>query len=155
MALIVCSECGNSISDKNENCIHCGCPVIYNIKNNCIINGKRYDLSHIKDKVLALPNISAKVTMPLIDEVVELVKGISYLDASFLVEEIYDTGEVPPTFETSKQESIEETKIRCPKCSSTQITTGSRGFSIVTGFIGSNKTMNRCAKCGHKWEPRK
>lgn len=44
--------------------------------------------------------------------------------------------------------------VRCPKCSSTQITTGSRGYSIVTGFLGANKTVNRCAKCGHTWKPR-
>lgn len=47
------------------------------------------------------------------------------------------------------------TEIRCPKCRSTQISTGSRGYSMVWGFIGSGKTMNRCAKCGHKWEPRR
>lgn len=27
MALIKCQECGKEISDKSENCIHCGCPV--------------------------------------------------------------------------------------------------------------------------------
>lgn len=41
----------------------------------------------------------------------------------------------------------------CPRCSSNQISTGQRGFSIVTGFIGSNKTINRCAKCGYSWKP--
>jgi len=41
----------------------------------------------------------------------------------------------------------------CPRCGSNQISTGQRGFSIVTGFIGSNKTVNRCAKCGFSWKP--
>lgn len=27
MALIKCPECGNMVSDKAENCIHCGCPL--------------------------------------------------------------------------------------------------------------------------------
>ena len=44
---------------------------------------------------------------------------------------------------------------RCPKCNSTAIVTGTRGFSIWSGFIGSNKTMNRCGNCGHKWYPGK
>lgn len=48
-----------------------------------------------------------------------------------------------------------EEPVRCPKCSSTQITTGSRGYSMIWGFIGSGKTVNRCARCGHKWEPRR
>lgn len=43
--------------------------------------------------------------------------------------------------------------IRCPRCGSTSITTGQRGYKLSTGFLGSNKTVNRCAKCGHKWEP--
>lgn len=47
-----------------------------------------------------------------------------------------------------------EEPARCPKCSSTQITTGSRGYSMVWGFIGAGKTVNRCARCGHKWEPK-
>lgn len=41
----------------------------------------------------------------------------------------------------------------CPKCGSTAITAGQRGFSIVTGFLGSGATVNRCANCGHKWKP--
>lgn len=48
-----------------------------------------------------------------------------------------------------------ESPVRCPKCGSTQISTGSRGYSMVWGFIGSGKTVNRCARCGHKWEPRR
>lgn len=42
---------------------------------------------------------------------------------------------------------------KCPKCGSTAITAGQRGFNILTGFIGSGATMNRCAQCGHKWKP--
>jgi predicted nucleic-acid-binding Zn-ribbon protein len=45
--------------------------------------------------------------------------------------------------------------IICPKCGSTAITTGARGFTLMTGFIGSNKTVNRCGKCGHTWTPKK
>lgn len=45
--------------------------------------------------------------------------------------------------------------VSCPKCFSTQISTGSRGYSIFWGFIGSGDTVNRCANCGHKWKPRR
>ncbi len=44
-------------------------------------------------------------------------------------------------------------KLRCPKCGSTNITTGARGFSFWTGFLGSGKTVNRCGNCGHIWKP--
>ena len=42
---------------------------------------------------------------------------------------------------------------KCPKCGSTAITAGQRGYSLLTGFLGSNKTVNRCANCGHTWKP--
>lgn len=41
----------------------------------------------------------------------------------------------------------------CPKCGSTAITAGQRGYSSFWGFLGSNKTVNRCANCGHTWTP--
>lgn len=50
-------------------------------------------------------------------------------------------------------EEREANTVRCPKCGSTQITTGQRGYSLITGFLGSNKTVNRCANCGYSWKP--
>lgn len=47
----------------------------------------------------------------------------------------------------------EKNHVRCPRCGSTNITAGQRGYSMLTGFIGSGKTVNRCANCGHKWKP--
>ena len=44
--------------------------------------------------------------------------------------------------------------IKCPKCGSTAVSTGARGFSIVTGFLGSGQTVNRCGNCGYKWKPK-
>ena len=44
-------------------------------------------------------------------------------------------------------------KVKCPKCGSTEITAGQKGYSLLTGFLGSNKTVNRCANCGHSWKP--
>lgn len=49
----------------------------------------------------------------------------------------------------------EKAKVRCPKCGSTNITAGQRGYSLLTGFLGSGSTVNRCANCGYKWKPGK
>lgn len=49
--------------------------------------------------------------------------------------------------------SSNDNKVKCPKCGSTSITAGQRGYSLLTGFIGSGKTVNRCANCGHRWKP--
>ena len=54
----------------------------------------------------------------------------------------------PPKEDTSSTPTL-----RCPKCGSTSVTTGSRGYSLLTGFLGSGKTVNRCGSCGHKWKP--
>lgn len=43
--------------------------------------------------------------------------------------------------------------VKCPKCGSTNVTAGQKGYSLLTGFIGSGSTVNRCAKCGYKWKP--
>lgn len=48
-----------------------------------------------------------------------------------------------------------EKQVTCPKCGSTSITAGQRGYSLIWGFIGSGNTVNRCSKCGHKWKPSK
>lgn len=52
-----------------------------------------------------------------------------------------------------ERKKADESKPRCPKCGSTNITAGQRGYSFWTGFLGSNKTVNRCSNCGHTWKP--
>lgn len=55
--------------------------------------------------------------------------------------------------ERKRQEYLaDKDKPKCPKCGSTSITAGQRGYTLLTGFIGSGKTINRCAKCGYKWK---
>lgn len=54
-----------------------------------------------------------------------------------------------------KQKAEDLNKVKCPKCGSTNITAGQRGYSLVWGFAGSGSTVNRCANCGHKWKPGK
>jgi uncharacterized C2H2 Zn-finger protein len=52
------------------------------------------------------------------------------------------------------EERVANAPLKCPRCSSTAVTIGTRGYSMITGFIGSGETMNRCGNCGHKWKPR-
>lgn len=63
--------------------------------------------------------------------------------------------EIVPQTQQSNEIDEEENTVKCPKCGSTQITTGQRGYSLITGFLGSNKTVNRCANCGYSWKPGK
>lgn len=156
MSLIICPECGKNISDMAKYCIHCGYPITPKTDNCCSINGIKYDLSHIKEITLKQHKLTVIEEEPIIQEVQELIGTISFYDAAILIETIFDTGEVPSTFEESTPKTTHNEELtRCPKCHSTQISTGSRGFSIVSGFIGAGKTVNRCARCGHKWTPKR
>ena len=169
MALILCPECGKQISDKAKCCIHCGFPLneidtekILTPKapcdNMCSINGIIYDLSDLKDYVF---NEQRKKEVSPFDKSWELAKTINGLTgggAIHLMAEIQKTGKVPKYFDVSQYISkakVDDGLIHCPRCDSTNIVTGQRGYSMMWGFIGSNRTMNRCAKCGHKWEPKR
>lgn len=54
--------------------------------------------------------------------------------------------------EIAERKKIEDSKPRCPKCGSTSIATVNKGYSLLTGFLGSGKPMNVCQSCGHKWK---
>lgn len=164
MALIKCPECGRDVSNRAKACIHCGFPFNENIpqyENNtdiCIINGVRYDLSDLKDYVLNKQRRQEVSIYNKSQELIKMIPGFSILAAGNLMLEIEKTRKVPHTFD-AEQYAIkfkeDDGLIHCPRCDSTNVVTGQRGYSMMWGFFGSNRTMNRCAKCGHKWEPRK
>lgn len=49
--------------------------------------------------------------------------------------------------------SENEENVKCPKCGSTQIHAEKRGWSLMTGMIGSSKIIMTCLKCGSKFKP--
>lgn len=154
MSLIKCPECGKEISNKATQCINCGFPLP---KENtiCIINGRSYDLSEIKERIDHLAPGDEKSKYKIMVDLQNKFGITNRTTVAYLVDTIHKTGNVPERYNDYEAMAAKNSIIRCPKCSSTQITTGSRGYSIVTGFIGAGKTVNRCARCGYKWTPRK
>lgn len=59
-----------------------------------------------------------------------------------------------PRFSSQKILPASTNTLRCPKCGSTSVTTTTRGYSIMFGFLGSGKVINLCGKCGYKWKPK-
>ena len=57
--------------------------------------------------------------------------------------------------EQEQAEQQESNQVRCPKCGSTQIGVTNRGYSLLSGFIGSGSVRNVCQNCGYKWKPGK
>ena len=52
-------------------------------------------------------------------------------------------------------EERDANQVRCPKCGSTQIGVTNRGYSLLSGFIGSGSARNVCQNCGYSWKPGK
>ena len=171
MALISCPECGQNISSASKQCIHCGFPLdsLQNEDNTCAkdvctIYGIEYDMSDIKQELLKLPSgkLEKQSDNELLgriqDSLCKKIDGLSIFAAIILTNEIRNSGTVPRNFDAD-QYAIKFKKndgiLHCPKCNSTNVTTGARGYSMMWGFIGSGKTVNRCGSCGHKWEPRR
>lgn len=55
----------------------------------------------------------------------------------------------------NNEQEQESNQVRCPRCGSTQITTGQTFKRALFGLIYNQITVNRCANCGYTWEPGK
>lgn len=168
MSLIVCPECHNKISDKANICIHCGYPLSdfttkksYNVifQGFLSINNRlkciglirqilRSDLGTISQMFNSKPSILLKNLTQ--DNAEYIANTLRNLDCTMSVEE---TNDVINAEINSIIDDMKNGIVICPKCYSKNISTNRKGFTLTTGFIGSNKTVNRCANCGYSWKP--
>ena len=157
MALINCPECGKQISDKAPACIHCGCPL--NFKSKKIIRyGK--PVKSIKTESIfkeTFPQLGWEALYAGQEYVI--VDGVTENFAEDVLHKFSSTD-----LQLGIDDSCEEVQyasyrdrniISCPKCGSIEYNAGSRGFSVMTGFIGSGKTVITCLKCGPRRKPGK
>jgi hypothetical protein len=54
---------------------------------------------------------------------------------------------------TSGGTLLSENEVKCPKCGSTQIHAEKRGWSFLTGMIGSGNIVLTCLNCNNKFKP--
>ena len=160
MALIKCPECGGTVSDKAPACIHCGYPLqetkpsSENTVNNynIILIEKGRDDSYVIRRIREFTGYGLGETVNLLNNLpCAIIKNIPKETANALKEKIQAKGAV---VKIEAAPIPQEKPLCCPRCGSQNVTTGKRGYSIVTGFLGSNKTTNRCGKCGYSWQPR-
>lgn len=150
MALIKCPECGNKISNQASTCIYCGYPLNQKTFNKsfCNIHGINCDLTEIQ-QMLNNRNYDLNAICAVLIRKTHNNPHLPLGTLTKLSKEIIKNKSIPSTW----GDDIITPKY--PLCGSTAITTGARGYSVWTGFWGSGKTVNRCGKCGHKWEPRR
>lgn len=136
----------------------------------CLIDGTNFDLSkilnYINDPQHDIESKNKLERSEIIGYVMEMIQNITNIQnlaAAELAVLICNSKSIPESFDASQYkreeyrfETIPVEKLlqpKCPKCGSTFITTGARGINWLLGPIGASKTVNRCAKCGHVWEP--
>lgn len=177
MALIKCPECGKEVSNMAKACIHCGFPFdtlndnkLYRL----IITGFVSDVPSEKAKQISESVMLMRDMLDILQSkgfgIVKnlpsvLIDGLTKENADYIIKEFNKTGCILTCEESdttnrnrindiiyNKANNI-EIPLMCPRCHSTHVNIGKRGFSIITGFIGANKTVNRCGKCGFTWKP--
>lgn len=119
-----------------------------------------------KDSVTICPNCGGElidIDFPAKDLAVieEISEDVSFIEAMIKLREtdIIDYNLKMSQFRTQVEQQNQakqqtDNTPHCPKCGSTQITTGARGVNHFWGFIGASKTVNRCGNCGHTWTPK-
>lgn len=139
MALIKCPECEKEISDKSSVCIHCGFPIAkFKLKK---------VIRFLPDKnkyIIEKDNLTSQEAEQYANEF-----NKKYSQYNLRCEVVDSTIELD-IYHAPTVNNI----IRCPHCGSTSITTGARGVNWTLGLIGAGKTVNRCGKCGHTWQPK-
>lgn len=179
--LIECPECGQKVSDKSKQCIHCGFPLDefkpeIEINTHCNIRGKDYDLTEIAELLKEGKYYDIWKAINEIDNGYYVWRDIKpiiclecYIDKynnipKAVTQEMIDDFKFGDNWGISErwelwQKNPEAKKAYeagipyCPKCGSTHIGLLNRGHSIVWGLIGSGRARNVCQKCGHAWAP--
>ena len=122
-------------------------------KYNCVIDGIEYDLTEVAK---AIDNKNHNSNLASIFSSIVTLQPQEYAALMLYYQEHKS---FPTTFNTKNgtssifQNRNADKILCCPKCGSTAITTGQRGWKLTTGFLGSSKTVNRCGACGHTWKP--
>lgn len=174
MPLLKCIECGNDVSTYAEKCPYCGCPV--SLITEELNRDKLFDIvvdtlpeytSWITGFICQTYNVGYSNSLSMIENLpFTIARGMSSRTAKMLKEVLDKEGcesriiESNETEEKFTEQDLKKRKlyqkyqpVKCPRCGSTSVTTTSRGYSLVWGFAGSNKTVNRCGKCGFTWNP--
>lgn len=169
MALINCPECTKQISDLAPACIHCGYPlapsvqIVKEILNDYrdIILKEEVTVQNKINSIKALRNIRTSLGLADAKEIVEnkgsmLLSNIhkdrvlrykNILENSGLVVEIIESNTA-----NYKEEFKDNDTLSCPKCGSNNIQTIQRGWSLISGPLGSGNARNVCQKCGYKYK---
>lgn len=169
MALVVCPECQNNISEYAEACPQCGCPMSIikrsysnEICENCVIDGVKFNLSGAKELI---------INNKLMDgvHIIEDITNLNFENAKDLGMAIKISGEIPKVYPMNISEAPTQSVYsikECPICYKTysnniiyckeccvELKTKSKikRYGIMnTSYkvINSNEHAPKCPTCG-------
>lgn len=179
MALIKCPECGKEISSLSQQCIHCGYPIekqqnlnSYDKKDEenkntlykvVLISCNNHE-EDIINTIKILIDLDEYNIQKLIDTLPQtIVDSLTLEKCMDIKNSLLKCGAIASIIPNNTnykssynmKKAVIKTFVKCPKCGSSSVATVNRGYSVLTGFLGSGKPMNVCQKCGHKWKPGK
>lgn len=135
-AVKICEKCGGIFGSCDKNAlVHTG--------NNC--GGKLIDTGLVRDELIVIDQVSSD--RKFLDAMIELKKK-DIIEYNLKMSQFK-----AQTAQQNQAVSRSSSTLRCPQCGSTNVSTGARGYSMLTGFAGAGKTVNRCGRCGYKWKP--
>ena len=115
-----------------------------------------YERNQMIEEMNIQPLISKEdaLTIYNVTHSTEIIDAMIELKQKDIIEYGLKLSQFKNQLEQKKQVNQQEkNQVRCPRCGSPNITAGQRGYSLLTGFVGSGSTVNRCANCGYKWKP--
>lgn len=148
----ICTNCYRGLFDRDTECDKCHCKKLL------------YNQEYIDYKKQICEASSKNELLSLIEKYpYNIIWEYDKINSGKTTEEILATWQyykpMVPIFNPPKLSKISETNtmdnniVKCPKCGSMSISTVNRGYSIITGFIGSGSPRNVCQQCGYKWKP--
>lgn len=155
----ICPKCGSKglvPVEFDKKCFCGGNEIVFNVTEDEYIKMSDYEKNKMIEQMDIHPLISKEdaLTIYNVTHSIEIIDAMIELKQKDIIEYGLKLSQFKNQLEQKRQVNQQEkSQVRCPKCGSTNITAGQRGYSLLTGFIGSGSTVNRCAKCGHKWKP--
>jgi len=161
--VMICPRCGEidgSCKDDyihpHAKCIRCGCemtPTEYNVSIIYkLLDGRPSDYEKFKHDLRKKYTINSDIFNK--EKYQQLINNEQERINQHIVATDEDYNKEQERIQQYQKHLKFQNDLRCPKCNSSNVTTGQRGYSFLTGFLGSCKTMNRCGDCGYKWKPK-
>lgn len=154
----ICSKCGSKglVPVGTRKCFCGGDRIVFNVTEDEYINMSDFEKNKMIEEMNIHPLISIDDALSIynVTHSTEIIDAMIELKQKDIIEYGLKLSQFKNQLEQRNQvNQQEQNQVRCPRCGSTNITAGQRGYSLLTGFVGSGSTVNRCANCGHKWKP--